>query len=229
MSQSEPHFSDGGVAIFDPYLAVLNFSPAKLLDYMSDSIDVEAVEQEFADSDGSPLGSDTRAGFEKGSISFQYNLASQAGVVLKPGFILALDKGQGMKYYVAGKPGTASTRNQMVKGSVAAKRSYNPILTDLLSSDLGQGKSLTQAAGALSGDRSAARVAVNTRSGSTLAYSLAAIPGGSIPGWLSINASTGALSGTSVAGTFVVDIVVTETLSGQPDRIGVGRLTLVIT
>lgn len=228
MSIASPHYTDGNVAILDPVLQDLNYSPVLSLDYLSDSIDREAVEQEFADSDGSQLGSDIREGFEKGSISFQYNLATDARKV-RPGHILLLDRGEGSQYYIAGKPGNAYTRNQMVRGSVAVKRAVCPIITSLLSDTAGQFKSLTQAAGALTGTPAAAPTVVNTRSGATVTYSLDAAPGNTVPSWISINSSTGALSGTATAGTYELIIVVTDVLAGQIKRVGFGRLQLVIT
>lgn len=55
------------------------------------------------------------------------------------------------------------------------------------------------------------------------------LPGFTVPGWLSINASTGVISGTAVAGTFEVQIVLTDTLAGSLTRVGYGILNMVIT
>ena len=117
-----------------------------------------------------------------------------------------------------------------MKGSLAVKRAYNPILTNLLSLEFGQRTNLTQAAGVLAGDLAAAPTVVNTRTSGVLAYTMAASPGSAaLPSWLSCNASTGALSGTAVAGSWVVDIICTETLTGQETRVGFGRMGIVIT
>jgi len=85
-----------------------------------------------------------------------------------------------------------------------------PIVVSLLSAAFGQRRSFTQAAGALTAPITTAPTVVNTRAGATLAYSLAAAPGFTLPGWLSINAGTGALSGTAVAGTFQVGVILTD-------------------
>lgn len=228
MSQSDSSYSDGRSGLKDPYLAILNYSPVKLLDYMSDTIDRESVDQDHADSDGGALGSDTGSGAEKGAISFQFNLATDQRK-LRPGHILHLDIGEGAEYYVARKPGVGRTRNQTVKGSVNVIRAVAPVFTDLLSETKGQFKSFTQAAGSLTGTPAAARTVVNTRTGATLAYSMAAKPGNTLPAWLSINASTGALTGTAVAGTFDLDLICTDTVTGEIDRVGYGRMQLVIT
>jgi len=229
--QTDPSFTDGVAAIGEPLLQCLNYSGDGTTylryEYMGDSIDREAIEKEHADGDGSPLGSDTREGFEKGSINLQLLKASHS--IARPGHIIHLNIGGTDEYYIAGKFGRARTRREVVKGALAVKKAYNPIIASLLTSAYGQRKSSTQAAGALASPISTAPTTVNTRSGATLAYSLEAMPGYTVPGWLSINASTGALSGTAVAGTWELRIVCTDTLAGEETRIGFGILSLVIT
>lgn len=231
--QTDPKFTDGRSAILDPILECLNIAGSgttyQRYEYLSDSIDREAVEKEHTDADGSPLGSDTREGFTKGSINLQLTLASDT--IARPGHIIHLNTGgdNDDAYYVAGKFGRARTRNDIVKGSLAVKKCYAPIIVTLLTEAYGQRRSFTQAAGALTGTPAAAFSTVNTRTGSTLAYALAAVPGYTLPGWLSCNATTGALTGTAVAGTFEFDVVVTETLTGEETRKGSGRCILVIT
>lgn len=229
--QTDPHYTDGRSAILDVILECLNLAGVgttyQRYEYMGDSIDAEAVVKEHGDADGSPLGSDTREGFSKGSINLQLTLASDK--IARPGHIIHLAIGSADEYYVAGKFGRARSRNDVVKGALAVTRCYNPIIVTLLTEAYGQRRSFTQAAGSLTGTPAAAMSTVNTRTGSTLAYALAAVPGYSLPGWLSCSSSTGALSGTAVAGTFEFDIVVTETLTGEETRQGSGRCVLVIT
>lgn len=229
--QTDPYFSDGRAAILNPLVQCLNESgdgtTYQRYEYLSDSIDREAIEKEHADADGSPLGSDTREGFLKGAINLQLTKVTHA--IPRPGHIIHLDIGDGDEYYIAGKFGRARTRNDIIKGALQVKRAYNPIVTSLLSSAYGQRKALTQAAGALSGSLSAAQTAVNTRTGATVTYSLAAMPGYSVPAWLSINSSTGALSGTAVAGSWELRIICTDVLSGEETRAGFGVLAMTIT
>jgi len=229
MSLTDPRFTDGKAAILDPLLECLNLAgdgtTYQRYDYLSDTIDRESVEKEHADGDGNPLGSDTREGFEKGAIAYLKVKASYKAP--RPGYIIHLDIGLGDEYYVAGKPGQARTRGEQTRGSVAAKRAYNPIVTSLLSEDFGQRKAFTQAAGALS--VATAHTVVNTRTGATVTWSLGARPGYTVPAWLSVNASTGALSGTAVAGSWELDLIVTDVLSGQETRVGFGILSLVVT
>jgi hypothetical protein len=230
--QTDPHYTDGRSAILDPVLECLNIagdgSTYQRYEYLSDSIDREAIEVEHTGPDGEPQGSDTREGFEKGAINLMVTKATHH--VARPGHIIHLSLGNGDEYYIAGKFGRSRTRNDKIKGALAVKRSYNPIITSLLSEASGQRKTATQAAGALSTPISDAPTVVNTRTGSTLAFSMAAHPGSAaLPAWLSINPSTGALSGTAEAGTWEIDIIVTETLAGQPARTGFGTLALTIT
>lgn len=229
--QTDPFFTDGRSAVLNPLVQCLNLSgdgtTYQRYEYLGDSIDREAIEKEHADADGSPLGSDTREGFLKGAINVQLTKVTHS--IPRPGHIIHLDVGDGDEYYIAGKFGRARTRNDIIKGALQVKRAYNPIVSTFLTSAQGQRKSLTQAAGALAGALAAAPTAVNTRSGATLAWSIAAAPGYTVPGWITCNATTGALSGTAVAGTWVFYIICTDTLTGEETRAGFGILEMVIT
>ncbi|MBC7367564.1 MAG: hypothetical protein H7343_12285 [Undibacterium sp.] len=225
--QTDPVFTDGRSAVLNPVLTNMNVA-GQTYEYLSDSIDRDAIEQEHSDADGSPLGSDTREGFEKGSITVQLNLATD--VIARPSHVLKLQIGNGDEFYIAGKFGRARTRNQITKGAIAVKKAYNPIISNLLDPEYGQRKNLTQAAGVLAGALAAAAATINTRTGGVLAYTMAAAPGSAaLPGWLTCSPTTGGLSGTAVVGAWVIDIVCTETLAGQETRVGFGRMGMIIT
>lgn len=223
--------TDGRTATGEPVLECLNYAgdgtTYQRYEYLGDTIDAEAIEKEHADADGSPLGSFTQEGFIKGSIPLQLSKASHS--IARPGHIVRLDAGAGFEYYIAGKFGRARTRREVVKGALAVKKCYNPIVVSLLTSAYGQRKKATQAAGALATPISDAPTALNTRTGATLAWSIAARPGYTVPAWLTCNSSTGALSGTAVAGHWEFDIVITDTLTGEETREGFGILDLTIT
>lgn len=229
--QTDPKFTDGRAAILNPLVECLNLpgdgTTYQQYEYLGDSIDRDAVEKEHADADGSPLGSDTREGFLKGAINLQLTKVTHS--VPRPGHIIHLDVGDGDEYYIAGKFGRARTRNDIIKGALQVKRAYNPIITTLLSSAFGQRKTMTQAAGALTGERAAAQTVVNTRPSSSLAYTMTGAPGYTAPAWLSCNGTTGALSGNSVAGAWELYIICTDTLTGEETRAGFGILGLTIT
>lgn len=229
--QTDPSFTDGRSAIGEPVLECLNLTgdgtTYQRYEYLGDSVDKDAVEKMHADADGSPLGSFTQEGFNKGSINLQLTKASHT--VARPGHIVRLDAGNGFEYYIAGKFGRARTRREVVKGALAVKAVYCPIVLSLLSSAYGQRTKSTQAAGALTAPISTAPTAVNTRTGATLAWSIVARPGYTVPGWITCNAVTGALTGTAVAGHWEFDIVCKDTLTGEEDREGSGILDLTIT
>lgn len=229
--QTDPSMTDGRSSIGEPVIECLNIagdgSTYQRYEYLGDTIDAEAMEKEHVDADSSPLGSFTQEGFRKGGIPLQLTKASHS--IARPGHIVRLDAGAGFEYYIAGKFGRARTRREVVKGNLAVKACYNPVVLSLLSSAYGQRKKLTQAAGALATPISDAPTAVNTRTDATLAWSMAARPGYTVPAWLSINSSTGALSGTAVAGHWELDIICTDTLDDEEDRVGFGILDLTIT
>lgn len=230
--QTDPAFTDGRSAVLNPLVECLNLSGSadgttyQRYEYIGDSIDRETAEKEHSDPDGSPLGSDTRQGFEKGAIQLQANKVTSK--LPSPGHILHLSIGNGDEYYIAGKPGRARTRNEVIKFSPAVKRAYNPIIASLLTEAYGGRYLLSMAhAGTIPAALLAAMVTVNTRSGSTLVYSLAAANGSSVPSYLAINSATGALTFTTPpAGAYEVDVVVTETLADQPTRTGFVRLSI---
>jgi hypothetical protein len=225
--QTNPAHTDGRSAILDPLVECLNLTgdgtTYQRYGYLSDSIDPEAVQKEHADSDGSPLGSDTRQGFEKGPLSITCSKASHK--LPQPGHIIHCDFGEGDEYFVAGKPGRQRERNNVKKAQFQVAKCYNPIITSLLTEAYGSRKTATQVAGALS----MANTVVNTRTGGTGVWSLAAAPGYTVPAWLTISSTTGALSGTAVAGSFELYIIYTETVTGEESRSGFGQLSLTVT
>lgn len=228
---TDPSFTDGRSATGDPLVECLNLTgdgtTYQRYEYLSDNIDKDAVEKKHVDADGSPLGSFTQEGFEEGSITIQLTKASHS--IARPGHVVRLDRGQGFEYFVAGKFGRAVTRREVVKGALKVMRAYNPIVLSLLTSAYGIRTKATQAAGALSAPITTAPTAVNTRTSATLAWSIAARPGYTVPAWITCNATTGALSGTAVAGHWEFDIICTDTLTGEETREGFGILDLTIT
>lgn len=231
MSLTDPSLTDGLSGQLAPLVQCLNLSgdgtTYQRYEYLSDSIQVEGIDIDHTDGDGHPLGGDTRAGFEKGSLSLKSTKASHK--FPKPGHVLELDFGQGSEFYRVTAQGRSRTRSDVKSGSVAVTRLLNPFPLECLSEAYGSRATKTQSAGALSGSFASALTAKNTRTGSTLAWSVAAMPGYTVPGWLSISSSTGALSGTAVAGSWELQIIVTETLAGEETRAGFGVLSLVIT
>ena len=123
--QTDPKFTDGRTAILDPILENLNVAGSgttyQRYEYLSDSIDRDAVEKEHTDADGSPLGSDTREGFTKGSINLQLTLASDT--IARPGHIIHLNTGGHSKKSAAGK--TAQLEIQLFNLSEDAAESKN--------------------------------------------------------------------------------------------------------
>ncbi len=162
-----------------------------------------------------------------GSIAVQKTLASHK--FPRPGHILRLYRGSDVFYLVCGKAGRAHERNNPTKGSFDCIAAINPIIVTLLTEAYGGRYTYTQAAGALTGTLISAMSTLNTRSGSALAYAIVAAPGSSLPGGLSCNASTGAITGTAATGSTEFDLVVTETLAGAATRTGAIRISLAIT
>lgn len=231
MSLSTPSVSDGLSALINPLVQCLNLAgdgtTYQRYEYLSDSITTEGVDQEHTNGDGNPLGGYTAVGFEKGSISLKCTKHSYK--IPKPGHVLECDFGDGSEFYRVTAQGRARNRGNVKTASVAATRLINPFPLECISEAYGSRVIKTQAAGALAGSFTTALTAKNTRTGGAVTWSIAAEPGETLPAWLTCNASTGALSGTAVAGTYNVRIILTETLTNFDTLKGYGVLTLIIT
>lgn len=235
MSLNTPQVTDGLSATGNALVQCLNLSGSGSLpattyqryEYVSDSITVEGADNDHTDGDNAPLGGTTFAGFEKGAISLK--VVPATAKLPRPGHVLHCDFGDGDEFYRVTAMGRGRTKNNVKTGNPGVTRLLHPFPLECLSEAYGFRAIKTQAAGSLSGSFTSALTARNIRSGGTLAWSLGAEPGESVPNWLSINASTGALSGTAVAGTYNLRIIVTETLANFDTRRGYGVLTLIIT
>lgn len=232
--------TDGNSAILEPLVQCLNISgdgtTYQRYQYLTDNIEPEANEKDHLNADGSPLGGFSGEGIEKGTISVQKTKASHKWP--RPGHVIQFDCGEPAgifastsRYYRVGKSGNARTLNEVTKGSISVTRLYGLVLPALLTEEYGQRKYVSQSAGAWSAfTTNLSNDAVNKRTGSTIAFYLEAMPGHTVPSWLSCNSSTGVLSGTATAASGVeVKIVATETLSNQETRTGFGILNITVT
>jgi hypothetical protein len=228
---TEPQVTDGRSATADAVIQCLNLAgdgtTYQRYSYISDTITREGVDTDHADGDGHPLGGSTFAGFEKGAISVRCAKVSYKLPV--PGYIIDADFGDGSEYYRVTAQGRARTKGNVKTASIGVTRLYNPFPLQCLSEAYGSRKTYSQAAGTMAGAFASALTARNTRAGSTLAWSMAAHAGSTLPAGLSMNSSTGAITGTAVAGTHEIDIIITETLTGEETREGYGILALTIT
>jgi hypothetical protein len=218
-----PFYQDGQAAVTD--LLVTNLNTGAAYPYVSDDIGEDAAAQLHQDPDGQGVGMRTDTTFETGSIVFQLDLA--ADTLPRPGFVLVL---RSRHYVITGKVAPSRAKNTVVRVTCPVTRARNPILSGLLSS-AGQVKAVaaTEAVAITALDMET----VNTRAGSTLAYAVDTSEGYvALPSGLTINASTGQITGTpaaSSAGTYLVQVVATETLAGRRTARGVGFVQFTIT
>lgn len=227
MPQPSPNYTDGLQAVID--LSVYCYN--NLATYMCYDGDpsVNANQTEFADSDKAPLGSFTNAGFRKGTINLQYNLAIDelpgATNLMQPGYILSF-RG---RYYVSATPSEKVVKNDVIKFSVAVLELQNPFISALLTT-LGQQKKANINANS---NTTVNCVATGARTGSTVTYTAEtfATPGSAAPSGVTINANTGVLTVNVTAGTVDIRVVALDTSpdTSLPDSIryhyGWGRYT----
>lgn len=200
-----PAYNDGNVGLSE--VAVLNYSvlvnsAALRYLYADDSIGEQAIDIDHTKPDGSPLGGETVAGHEKGGLKIQ--LAKNDDALPRPGHIL-FTLG---KYFRAGAVAPARVIKQAIQSTIQVTRLYNPVILGILSAD-GDPFSLAISDGVAMTAFDAG--ASNTRSAGTIAYAATGLPSG-----LSINASTGEITGTpSGAGTYTVTVTVTDVVTGE--------------
>jgi hypothetical protein len=226
MSQDQPEFQDGASGITDAFVTCLNDSSMRFL-YAGDDIGEEGIHVAHARPSGEALGGHTQAtGFYRGPMNLQLEKAADA--LPRPSFILVKNSSY---FKISGNLGPKRTKNNVVQFTAPVEGVINPIISTLLSS-LGQRKAATFASGG--GDYSLDCDAVNVRAGSSLAWAISAwtaeFPTATLPAGCSINAGTGAITFTTPgAGTYYLKVTVTETLTGETTRTGVGFLVLTVT
>jgi len=204
-----PSYQDGLTALGQLTATCLNTSTAYIC-FDGDPSE-EGVQKRFANQSGNPLGSDTRCGFTAGTLNMQ--LAKATDSLPRPSYVFSFNGG----YYVAGNIGPKLVSNGEVKFSVAVLKAVNPVITSLLSAD-GQYKSLALTKS--SAMSAFANTVVNAATGA-VAWAAATLPDG-----LSINASTGEITGTpTAAGT--TSVVISAT--GADGKVGYGILEITVT
>lgn len=223
MSQPNPGYLDGLQAI----TALSVYCYNNLATYMCYDGDPgeEATVKEFMNSDTSPIGSDTRTGFRKGTLNLQYDLATDEAPLatkeMRPGFIV-LFRG---RYYVVGAVKPKVVKNDVIKFSVAVLELQNPFLSALLSTR-GQQKVATINANVLA---TIAVTMLNNRvgTGSNVSFNVETYgtPGSAAPTGVTI-AANGLLSINMAAGTADILVKATDTITGEDTHYGWGRYTV---
>ena len=221
----QPFYQDGAAAVTDYAIEILNLplsaSTYQQLLYVSDDIGEDAMHEAHVGPDGEGEGSYTGTVDQTGNIVAQLDTASST--VPRPGYILRL---RDQLYQVIGKPAQARQKNQTVRVTLPVKRLVHPCLVGLLSAD---GPVLTRnIASGVALSPTIAPGTLSNRTGETCAYAI----GGdfdALPTGLTINASTGIISGTtSQTGTRVCKVVCTATKANAVTRTGVAWVKLVV-
>lgn len=215
-------FQSGSAAITDSLVTSVNQSLDFL--YIGDSIGEQAVHENHIDPSGQRIGSHTQGtNIFSGNIDLQKRKASDADP--RPGYILTF---RGIAYIIAGAIGIKKAKNKTVTFSVPVVQETNPIITSCLGTT-GNGQTLVDTGSA----SSYTKVLIASNSAGTLSWALSAwteeYPSATVPSGLTLNASTGTFAAVAVAaGTYYLKIVVTDTVSGQTPKTGVGFLILTI-
>lgn len=222
-----PFYVDGQQSVTDFSVECLNLAGEGgdtylRLAYVSDDLGPEAAHQAHVDPDGQGAGSVTHTSDETGNIVVQLESPQQAS--LKVGYILRL---RSALYAIIGKPAPGRTKNQMVNVTCPVKKVIHPVIPQLLSSE-GQWATLDLTEDSAMDTFTLAPL--SNRSGGTFTFAVDSVEGwDALPAGLSLNASTGAITGTpTVAATSVVKFVATETIAARKTRYGVGWAKIVV-
>lgn len=223
MSQPNPSYTDGLQAV--TILSVYCYNNAQTYMCYDGDPGEEATTKEFMNSDTSPIGSDTRTGFRKGTLNLQYTLATDeaptSAVQMRPGYILSF-RG---RYYVTGPVKPKVAKNDVIKFSVAVLELQNPFIPNLLST---RGQQLVSNVTAnVAATVNCAALNNRTGTGSNVAYSVETYgsPGSAAPSGVSI-AANGTLT-INIAGGTSADVLVkaTDVITGEDTHYGWGRYT----
>jgi hypothetical protein len=215
-----PKYSDGLQATTELSVLCYNNNTTYLC-YDGDPSE-SATQKEWTDSDMSPIGSDTRVGFRKGTINLQYNLAVDeapgSANLVRPGYVISFRS----RFYVCGEPKTKIIKNDVIKFAVTVLEIQNPIIPNLLTT-IGQQKTANINANVAATVNCAA---IGTRTGANVTYSLEsfATQGSAAPAGISI-AANGLLTANVGAGAYDVRVIAIDTLAGQSTQYGQGRYT----
>ncbi len=218
MPQPNPNYLDGLQAVTSLSVFCYNNS-ATYMCYDGDP-SINANQTEFSDSDKAPLGSFTNAGFRKGTLNLQYNLAADelpgATNLMQPGFIVSFRN----RYYVVGTPSEKVVKNDVIKFSVAVLELQNPFISALLTA-LGQQKTANINANL---NTTVNCVATGARTNAVVSYTVETYPSGAAPAGVSVNANTGVLTVNVGAGAIDLRVIAADTLAGDV-HYGWGRYT----
>jgi hypothetical protein len=219
-------YQDGGVSVTDYAVEILNLptnTPPTIFQqvlYVSDDIGEDAMHEAHVGVDGEGEGSYTGTVDKTGNIVCQ--LDTSTSTVPSPGFILRF---RGELYQVIGKPAQSREKNKTVRVTLPVKKLIHPCLVELLST-VGPVKTVAATSGA-----AITSIDVNPLSnvsGQTYAFAVGS-DFDALPTGVTLNVSTGAISGTpSVTGTFTSKVVCTATKANAPTRTGVAWIKIVV-
>lgn len=228
-----PSFSDGRRAVRFPTVKCYNHlvsSAARQYHYIEDDIKHAGLSVDhMLEGDGEHVGGYAKAGLRSGNLAIQLDAADDP--VPLPGHVIGLTKNSGTEeFYVVTDTSAPNKRNDQVRLALTVKRIINPFFTGLLSSDLGDSLAYTFSKAA--GNASITAAPVNHRSGATKAYSGIQSDGTALPAGLTVNAATGVIditAATIATGSYEIEVIATDTLSGKRTLSGSNVLKLTVT
>ena len=164
-----------------------------------------------------------QTGFRKGSLTLQYNLATDeqpaAANIVRPGFIVSFRN----RYYVVGQVSIPVKKNDVIKFTVAVTELQNPFIGGLLS-NIGQQTIATINVNVATNVNCAA---LNNRAGGNVNYTLENFQSPGVVANIGSIAANGLLTiNTNIVGTFDIRVVATDTLAGSLNGYGWGRYTV---
>ncbi|HVT74584.1 MAG TPA: Ig domain-containing protein [Lacunisphaera sp.] len=219
-----PSLTSGRRAIKDPVVenmnVIVNGAPQRY-HFIKHGFKVSSkLSKHNREGDDVNLGFDVRRGGPKeGPLDLQLNYPTDAFALAA--HILRLTVGSRVEYFGISEDSWPEERLMPVRGSVTCLQLLNPFFAGLLSADLGDTLQTTYSIATMGTTETLDPKPTNHRSGATKAYSATQEDGSALPDGVAINASTGVITLTKadvVAGTYVIKVVATDTLTSLPSN-----------
>lgn len=220
-----PTITDGRRGVRSPIVrcySLLSGNAPRRYHYVSDDIKATALAIDHTlEGDGAHLGSFSRKSTVSGTVNIQLDRADDP--VPDAGHVLSLTKrvnGVDVEsFYVVREPGQPNERNNVVRCALGVVAIVNPVLTGLLSADLGDTKQQTFSKATMGTTETIATSGRNTRTGATVTYSATQQDGTALPAGVAINASTGVITVTKAdvaEASYAIAVVCQDVLSTLP-------------
>lgn len=237
-----PTMTDGLRAVRKPTVRCYNLlsgGSARRYHFVSDDIKGSSLSiDHILEGAGAHLGGFVGSGMYSGTLNIQLDRADDP--VPQAAHVVSITKKRSAvdveTFYVVTEDGAPNEVNNVVRAALAVKRIVNPVLTGLLSEDLGDTKQASYSKAAMGTTETIDVGGKNLRTGSTVTYAATQSDGSALPAGIAISSSTGVITITKAdvaEGTVTIEVTCQDLKStlptDHPARTRTGIATLILT